>query len=224
MEYGLEASSLWYEKLSSFWESDAFARVQSHLAQSTVPVYPPKEQILRAFSLTPFEQVKVVLLGQDPYHGKGQAHGLAFSVEQGVKIPPSLRNIFKELQSDCQLSPPDHGDLSHWTEQGVLLLNTCLTVEEGNAGSHHKLGWETLTHLALSQLNEKKEPVVFLLWGNPAQSKLPLLTAPHHLVLTASHPSPLSARHSFFGCQHFSKTNQFLVSHECAPISWGSVI
>lgn len=220
MYYGLEQHSLWFEALSSFWESDTFSDLQSHLSQCTAPVYPPESQILRAFSLTPFEQVKVVLLGQDPYHGAGQAHGLAFSVEKGVKLPPSLRNIFKELQSDCGISPPNHGDLSHWAEQGVLLLNTCLTVEEGKAGSHHNLGWETLTHLALSKLNEKTEPVVFLLWGNPAKTKLPLLTAPHHLVLTASHPSPLSARHSFFGCGHFSKANQFLASHQRTPIDW----
>lgn len=221
MHYGLDPHSLWYQKLSPFWDSDTFHQLTSQLAQTTVPVYPPQEQILRAFALTPFDQVKVVLLGQDPYHGKGQAHGLAFSVEEGVRIPPSLRNIYKELESDCHITPPSHGDLSHWAEQGVLLLNTCLTVEEGKAGSHHKLGWEQLTHLALSALQETPSPLVFLLWGNPAQRKRPLLTAPHHLVLTASHPSPLSARHSFFGCQHFSKTNQFLSHHHIDPIHWG---
>lgn len=220
MLYGLEEESSWYRALSSFWDSDAFGQLQQVIDQSEALVFPPKEQIFRSFALTPLEEVSVVILGQDPYHGKGQAHGLAFSVEQGVKLPPSLKNIYKELESDCHIKPPTHGDLTAWATQGVLLLNTCLTVEEGKAGSHQKMGWETLTDFAISAINEKEDPVVFLLWGNPAKTKLPLLTNPNHLVLTASHPSPLSARHSFFGCKHFSKTNEFLSEKKKSPIQW----
>lgn len=222
MLYGLEKNSVWYEKLCPFLESDSFSSLEEQLRTSTSPIFPSEHQIFRGFSLTPWEEVSVVILGQDPYHGAGQAHGLAFSVEKEVKIPPSLKNIYKELERDCHFPPPDHGDLSSWATQGVLLLNTCLTVEEGKAGSHHNLGWEKLTDLAISSLNEKTDPVVFLLWGNPAQKKEALITNNPHLVLKASHPSPLSARHSFFGCGHFSKTNHFLTSHHKKTIQWNS--
>lgn len=182
-------------------------------------VYPPRGQWLRAFAETTFSSVKAVILGQDPYHGPGQANGLAFSVNPGVKIPPSLRNIFKELQSDCGISPPESGDLTAWAKNGVLLLNAVLTVREASPGSHRKLGWEQFTDAVLDALNQKEEPVVFLLWGNDARRKAERLTNPRHLVLEAAHPSPLSASRGFFGCRHFSKTAQFLAKAGI-PLDW----
>jgi uracil-DNA glycosylase len=186
-------------------------------------IYPPRGSRLRALELTPLDQVKVVILGQDPYHGAGQAHGLAFSVPQGVRVPPSLANIYKELASDLGLSAPSHGNLENWARQGVLLLNNALTVEEGRAGSHQKLGWEAITDAAVAAVAAREEPSVFMLWGNHARNKamrVPGLTAGRHLVLTAPHPSPLSAHAGFLGCRHFSQANAFLEATQRGAIDW----
>jgi uracil-DNA glycosylase len=189
-------------------------------------IYPSHEDRLRAFTLTPLEAVKVVILGQDPYHGAGQAHGLAFSVPEGVKVPPSLRNIRKEIASDCGGAAPAGGNLEAWARQGVLLLNTSLSVEEGRAGSHAKLGWEAVTDAAVAAVAAKAEPCVFMLWGAHAQRKaerVPDLSGQgRHLVLTAAHPSPLSARNGFFGSRHFSQANAFLEAHGRAAIDWNA--
>lgn len=194
--------------------------VEERINQETGRIFPPQEEIFSAFAHCPYEKVQVVILGQDPYHGQGQANGLAFSVAKDKKIPPSLQNIFKELEADCQITPPPHGDLSGWAKQGVFLLNTVLTVAEGQANSHRGIGWEAFTDAVLSLLQEKTEPVVFLLWGASSMKKEPLLTAPQHLILTAPHPSPLSAYRGFLGCGHFSKTNQFLLQQGKTPIQW----
>jgi uracil-DNA glycosylase len=186
-------------------------------------IYPPRESRLAAFDLTPLDKVKVVILGQDPYHGAGQAHGLCFSVAEGVKAPPSLVNVFKELASDLGLARPAHGNLESWARQGVLLLNTSLTVEQGRAGSHGKRGWEAITDAAVAAVAAKAEPCVFLLWGNHAQAKamrLPGLADGRHLILTAPHPSPLSAYAGFFGCKHFSQANAFLEAKGRGAIDW----
>lgn len=186
-------------------------------------IYPPRGSRLRALELTPLDGVKVVILGQDPYHGPGQAHGLAFSVPEGIKVPPSLVNIYKELASDCGVQAPGHGNLEHWARQGVLLLNNSLTVQEGQAGSHQNKGWEAITDAAVAAVAAKQEPCVFLLWGNHARKKaerVPGLSSSHHLVLTAPHPSPLSAHAGFFGCRHFSQANAFLTANGRDPIDW----
>jgi len=186
-------------------------------------IYPPRGERLRAFELTPLDRVKAVILGQDPYHGAGQAHGLAFSVPLGVKTPPSLANIQKELASDLGLERPDHGNLEAWARQGVLLLNNALTVEAGIAGSHQKLGWEAITDAAVAAVAARQEPCVFMLWGRHARKKaerIPDLTSGPHLVLSAPHPSPLSAHSGFFGCRHFSQTNDFLARHGRGRIDW----
>jgi uracil-DNA glycosylase len=186
-------------------------------------IYPPRGSRLRAFELTPLDEVKVVILGQDPYHGPGQAHGLSFSVPEGVKTPPSLVNIYKEIASDLGIAPPRHGNLEKWARQGVLLLNNSLTVEEGRAGSHQNLGWEPITDAAVAAVAAREEPSVFLLWGSHARNKasrVPALMQGKHLVLTAPHPSPLSAHSGFFGCRHFSKANAFLEQHGRSAIDW----
>ncbi len=183
-------------------------------------VYPEKENIFNALKYTPYEKVKVLLLGQDPYHGAGQAHGLAFSVQKGIQKPPSLVNIFKELKSDLDIEPPIHGCLTDWTKQGVMLLNTVLTVREGEPNSHKKLGWTIFTDKIIQLLNEREDPVIFLLWGRNAIEKLPLITKSRHFVLQSVHPSPLSASRGFFGCKHFSKVNKILDSMGKEPISW----
>ncbi len=186
-------------------------------------IYPPRGSRLAAMELTPLDAVKVVILGQDPYHGAGQAHGLAFSVREGVRIPPSLVNIYKELQADLGIPPAAHGNLSHWAQEGVLLLNNALTVEEGNAGSHQNLGWEAITDAAVAAVAAKPEPCVFMLWGAHAQKKaarVPGLAAGHHLVLKAPHPSPLSAYNGWFGCRHFSQANAFLEAHGRGAVDW----
>ncbi|MFL7034335.1 uracil-DNA glycosylase [Vibrio lentus] len=184
-------------------------------------VYPPQEQVFSAFDMTPFESVRVVILGQDPYHGANQAHGLAFSVLPGVKIPPSLRNMYKELAQDIEgFEIPSHGYLDTWASQGVLMLNTVLTVEEAKAHSHAKCGWETFTDTIIAELNQRSEPIIFLLWGAHAQKKGQAIDAEKHHVLVAPHPSPLSARRGFFGCQHFSMTNKLLSSINQQPIDW----
>ena len=186
-------------------------------------IYPPRGSRLRALDLTPLDRVKVVILGQDPYHGPGQAHGLAFSVPEGVRIPPSLVNIYKELKADLGLVPPPHGNLENWARQGVLLLNNSLTVEEGRAGSHQPLGWEAITDAAVAAVVAKEEPCVFLLWGNHARKKATRVAGlmnGHHLVLTAPHPSPLSAHAGFLGCRHFSRANAFLEDKGRGAIDW----
>ena len=184
-------------------------------------IYPPKADVFNAFNITPLENVRVVLIGQDPYHGPNQAHGLCFSVKRGIKPPPSLANMYKELTADITgFSTPSHGDLSAWAEQGVLMLNTVLTVEQGKAHSHAKAGWETFTAAALGLLNRQTQPIIFILWGSHAIKKGQVITAPQHHVLTGPHPSPLSAYRGFFGCGHFSKVNQLLIERGEAPILW----
>lgn len=186
----------------------------------TNTIFPAPQNVFNAFSLCPFDQVKVVILGQDPYHGAGQAQGLAFSVPDTVKIPPSLKNIYKEIQTDLGIAIPQSGNLEHWTKQGVFLLNTTLTVEEGKPNSHQGLGWETFTDAVIKTISDRKEHVVFLLWGNAARSKAALIDKTKHLVLEAPHPSPFSARNGFFGCKHFSKTNHYLRTHRLPEIMW----
>ena len=183
-------------------------------------IYPPGGQIFNAFELTPFENVKVVILGQDPYHGAGQAHGLSFSVARGVMPPPSLQNIYKELQTDLGLAHPGHGNLESWARQGVLLLNTCLTVEDGHAGSHQGKGWEQFTDAVIAALNRERDNLVFILWGRKAQNKGAVIDRDRHLVLTSAHPSPLSASNGFFGSRPFSAANTYLESHGIAPVDW----
>lgn len=183
-------------------------------------IYPDNSDIFRALEACPFEKVKVVILGQDPYHGAGQAHGLCFSVQKGVKIPPSLFNIYKELQSDVGVTPPQHGHLIDWAQQGVLLLNNVLTVEDGKAGSHHNKGWEQFTDRIVEILNDKKENLVFILWGSPAQKKAAKVDSTRHFLIKSVHPSPLSSYRGFFGSKPFSKTNDYLTSRGLAPINW----
>lgn len=185
-------------------------------------IYPKGSEYFNAFNSTPFEKVKVVILGQDPYHGPNQAHGLCFSVPKGVDIPPSLVNIYKEIQSDLKLSKDSfkHGNLNHWAEQGVLLLNSVLTVESGKAASHQGKGWEEFTTQAIRQISEQREKVVFMLWGAYAHKKGEIINATRHLILKAPHPSPLSAHRGFLGCRHFSKANLYLQSHGMKPIDW----
>lgn len=215
-------NSDWNPLITSFENSPEGKKIKSFLKNQTEEIYPPKDKIYHAFELTPLSQVKVVILGQDPYHGEGQAHGLSFSVPEGTPIPPSLRNIFKELATGCDIQNPPHGDLTSWAKQGVLLLNTCLTVTKGKANSHKGQGWETLTDLAITEVNQAKNPTVFLLWGANAHKKESLITNPHHLILKTVHPSPLSAYRGFLGCQHFSLTNQFLAQHGREKINWNN--
>lgn len=184
-------------------------------------IYPPGSEIFNALNTTPLSRVKVVILGQDPYHGAGQAHGLCFSVRRSVMLPPSLQNIYKEIQADLGIMPARHGDLTHWAEQGVLLLNSVLTVQAGQAASHQGRGWETFTDAVIRVLNEEREHIVFLLWGSYAQRKGRFIDTKKHLVLRSVHPSPLSAnRGGWFGCRHFSQTNRYLEAHGQAPIDW----
>ena len=212
----------WKNALKPEFEQPYFEALTQFVRQeyNTQRVYPPGNLIFNAFDLTPFDQVKVVLLGQDPYHGPGQAHGLCFSVQRGVPPPPSLQNVFKELAYDVDFKPPGHGDLTNWAEQGVLLLNTTLTVREGQAGSHRGKGWERLTDAAIRALVTQREHLVFLLWGRDAQSKEQLIDPSKHLILMSPHPSPLSAHRGFFGSQHFSEANAYLEKHGEAPINW----
>lgn len=201
-----------------FLEIATFLRTEKMTGKT---IYPPGGQIFNAFNLTHFDNVKVVILGQDPYHGAGQAHGLCFSVAPGIKPPPSLVNIFKEMNTDLGLPIPNHGTLTKWAEQGVLLLNASLTVRAGEPMSHAKIGWAQFTNAVIRKISEEKKNVVFLLWGKFAQEKQELIDVTrHHLILKAAHPSPFSADSGFFGCKHFSKTNQFLVQNGIDPIDW----
>ena len=184
-------------------------------------VFPPKEHIFEALKLTPYSKVKVVIVGQDPYHGLGEAHGLSFSVKPGVRVPPSLQNIYKEMYADIGIIEPSNcGDLTKWAMQGVLLLNAVLTVEKDKAGSHRDMGWEFFTDNIIKKINEKKEPVVYILWGSFARSKKNLITNPNHLIIESTHPSPFSAYNGFFGSKPFSKTNDFLKKNNVEPIDW----
>ncbi|MEI8203950.1 MAG: uracil-DNA glycosylase [Bacteroidota bacterium] len=210
IELQTEFSSSYFQALKEFLVSE----------KKTQQIFPPGSQIFNAFNFTPFDDVKVVLLGQDPYHGPGQAHGLCFSVPDGIAKPPSLINIFKEIQSDLNLPIPSSGNLTQWAKQGVLLLNATLTVRANQAGSHQRKGWENFSDAAIKKLSDKKEHLVFLLWGNYAIEKEKIIDTSKHLVLKAVHPSPLSAMRGFFGCKHFSKTNEYLKKHGLDEINW----
>jgi uracil-DNA glycosylase len=216
----IEAS--WKEILKEEFEKPYFATLKEFLLEekSKYAVYPPGELIFNAFRLTPFESVRVVLLGQDPYHGSGQAHGLCFSVPPGITVPPSLGNIFKEIERDIGIPVPRHGSLEKWAREGVLLLNATLTVRAGQPGSHQRKGWETFTNAVISRLSEKRVGLVFLLWGKYAQEKEAIIDTNRHYLLKAAHPSPYSAYNGFFGCRHFSKTNTILKNHGLEEIDW----
>ena len=209
-ELGAEFKKPYYAKLYEFVKNE----------YNTKQVFPPSDEIFTAFHLTSLKDVKVVIIGQDPYQGDGQAHGLCFSVKPDIETPPSLVNIYKELNSDLGCYIPNHGYLTKWAKQGVLLLNTVLTVRAHQANSHRGIGWEEFTDAAIRILNEQDRPIVYLLWGKPAQMKKNMLNNPKHLILEEPHPSPLSAYRGFFGCQHFSKTNEFLKENGLAPIDW----
>lgn len=212
----------WDLKLKIIWESPGFKNFYKKIIHEydTKEIYPPKDFIFNALKLTSYEKTKVVIVGQDPYHGKGEAHGLSFSVQKGIKIPPSLQNIYKELNDDLGIPPKDNGDLTGWALQGVLLLNSVLTVEKDKAASHRNLGWEPMTDYIIKLLNLKDEPVVFILWGNFAKEKAKIITNPHHYIIMSPHPSPFSAYSGFFGSKPFSKTNEFLIKNGLVPIDW----
>jgi uracil-DNA glycosylase len=221
MDVKIEAS--WKEILKDEFKKPYFLQISEHLKtekKQGKTIYPPGPLIFNAFEKTPFDEVKVVILGQDPYHGIKQAHGLSFSVQEGVQPPPSLINIFKELHDDVGVLIPNHGNLEKWAKQGVLLLNASLTVRAQEPMSHSKIGWEKLTNTVIEKISDLKEHVVFLLWGRFAQEKAALIDGKKHLILKAAHPSPLSAKNGFFGCRHFSKTNNYLVKHGIDPIDW----
>lgn len=221
MNVKIEAS--WREVLEDEFKKPYFKNIVDHLKtekEQGKVIYPPGPQIFHAFEATPFEEVKVVLLGQDPYHGPGQAHGLSFSVQKGVPPPPSLVNIFKELHDDVGVPIPNHGHLEKWARQGVMLLNASLTVRAGEPMSHSKIGWHKFTDCVISTISQKHEHIVFLLWGRFAQQKVELIDIKKHLILKAAHPSPLAAKSGFFGCRHFSMTNDYLMKHGKDPIDW----
>lgn len=212
----------WDQKLDVIWNSPGFQKfykmIMAEYDKKTI--YPPKDYIFNALKLTSYKDTKVVIVGQDPYHGEHQAHGLSFSVQKGVKLPPSLQNIYKELESDLGIPPRTDGDLTGWAKQGVLMLNAVLTVEKDKAASHRNLGWEPMTDYIIKLLNKKDEPVVFILWGNFAKEKAKLITNPNHYIIISPHPSPFSAYSGFFGSKPFSKTNEFLISKKMQPIDW----
>ena len=215
-------SNDWLTPLKPEFSKPYYAKLYQKVKEeyNTRRIYPPADDIFNAFSLTPLEKVKAVILGQDPYHGEGQAHGLCFSVRPDVEIPPSLVNIYKELEEDVGCYIPNNGYLEKWARQGVLLLNTVLTVRAHQANSHRGIGWEEFTDAAIRVLAAQDRPMVFILWGKPAQAKKPMITNPKHLVLFSAHPSPLSAYRGFFGSRVFSRTNQYLESHGLTPIDW----
>ncbi len=212
----------WREELEEEFNAPYFKDLKSFLVEEKkkYKIYPPGSQIFNAFNHTPFEGVRVVIIGQDPYHGTGQAHGLCFSVAYGIKPPPSLVNIFKELHSDVGMPIPSHGNLESWADQGVLLLNATLTVRANQAGSHQKKGWETFTDAVIKRISQKREGLVFLLWGRYAQAKAEIIDENKHHILKAAHPSPFSVHNGFFGCKHFSKTNEILKNQGNPEIDW----
>ena len=212
----------WDALLADEFKKDYYLQLRSFLKQeySTTRIYPPMNDIFNALKTTSYSDVRAVILGQDPYHGAGQAHGMCFSVQDGVAPPPSLINIYKELQSDLGIEPPNGGNLTKWAQNGVLLLNTVLTVRAGQPNSHKGKGWEILTDKIITLLNERPIPIVFILWGNNAKQKMSFITGKQHLILTAAHPSPFSAQYGFFGCRHFSKTNNFLAENGLKAIDW----
>ncbi len=213
----------WKEVLKDDFKKPYFQQIINHIKTERAGgkiIYPPGSLIFNAFNTTPFLEVKVVILGQDPYHGVGQAMGLCFSVPKGIQVPPSLQNIFKELKADTGMLIPNHGDLTAWAKQGVLLLNATLTVREAEANSHALIGWQQFTDAVISKISNEKKGVVFLLWGKFAQQKVVLINTQKHTVLTAAHPSPLSAHAGFLGCRHFNKTNKALMQQGLQPIDW----
>jgi uracil-DNA glycosylase len=219
----IQLEDSWKEALATEFSSDYMQQLKSFLLErkaSGAAIFPAGPNYFRALDLTPLDKVKVVILGQDPYHGPGQAHGLSFSVRPGVRIPPSLINIYKEIERDLGIAPPRHGFLESWAKQGVLLLNSVLTVERGQAGAHQGKGWEKFTDAIIHKVNEQAEPCVFLLWGSHAQKKASFINRDRHLVLKAPHPSPLSAHRGFLGCGHFSQANAFLQRNGRAPVEW----
>ncbi len=220
MEVRIEPT--WGAQLAPEFEKPYFVQLADFVRQEyrTQQIFPPKKLIFNAFDLCPFDRVKVVIIGQDPYHGIGQAHGLSFSVNEGVEIPPSLRNIYKEISSDLGIEPLQHGNLERWARQGVLLLNATLTVRANMAGSHQKHGWEQFTDTAIRTLAAQREHIVFMLWGNYAQQKAQFIDPTKHLILRSVHPSPLSASRGWFGCKHFSQANNYLIQNGLEPIDW----
>ncbi len=218
----VDLGNSWTERLADEFEKDYYQSLRQQLITEykTKTIYPSMYDIFNALKYTDYEDVKVVILGQDPYFNPGQAHGLSFSVKKGVPIPPSLQNIYKELQRDLGLTIPDHGELTAWARQGVLLLNATLTVRQGEPNSHQRLGWEQFTDRVIEALDQRPEPMVFLLWGNNAIKKASRIDPEHHLVLKTTHPSPLSASRGFNGCSHFSQTNQFLMENYGEAIDW----
>lgn len=212
----------WDQLLENEFQKDYYLSLRQFLISeyNSRRIFPPMEDIFNALRYTSYSDVKAVILGQDPYHGAGQAHGLCFSVKKGTPPPPSLQNIFKELNSELGIPVPSHGELTKWAKNGILLLNTVLTVREGAANSHKGKGWEILTDRIIELLNEREQPIVFLLWGGNARAKARLITNPKHLILQCAHPSPLSAYNGFFGCGHFIKTNEFLTANGIEPIDW----
>jgi uracil-DNA glycosylase len=212
----------WDNKLELIWNSEGFKKFYKIIENeyNTKTIFPPKDYIFNALKLTPYSNTKVVIVGQDPYHGVGEAHGLSFSVQEGIKIPPSLQNIYKELKDDLNIPIHNKGDLTKWGKEGVLMLNAVLTVEKDKPASHRNMGWELLTDYIIKVLNQKEEPVVFILWGNFAKEKTKYITNPNHYIITSAHPSPFSARNGFFGSKPFSKTNTFLTSKNIKEIDW----
>lgn len=222
MSDSIKIDQSWKNKLDSFFESSTFFSLKDFLLneKKKYRIYPPGNKIFSAFNLCPFDKVEVVIIGQDPYHGPNQANGLCFSVSDGIKPPPSLKNIFKEIQSDLNVEIPQSGNLEHWAKQGILMLNATLTVRANAAGSHQNKGWEEFTDTVIQILSEEKENLIFLLWGKFAQNKSALIDKDKHYILTAAHPSPFSAHYGFFGCKHFSKTNHILKQQSKSEIRW----
>ncbi|MCO4292337.1 uracil-DNA glycosylase [Solitalea sp. MAHUQ-68] len=219
----IELEPSWLSVLKDEFEKEYMVKLKTFLHEEEskgYEIYPNRADIFNAFNHTPFDKVKVVIIGQDPYHGAGQAHGLCFSVQKGVAVPPSLKNIYKELGTDLGLETPGHGSLTEWADEGVLLLNATLTVRANQAGSHQNRGWEQFTDTVIRILSEKKKGLVFILWGNYAKAKTALIDQKDHFILTAAHPSPFSAYNGFLGCRHFSKTNELLSQQGLAPVNW----
>lgn len=218
----VKINNQWDILLKDEFQKEYYLKLREFLKEEykTQTIYPNMNDIFNALKYTDFKDVKVVILGQDPYHGYGQAHGLSFSVKKGIKPPPSLVNIYKEIKEELGIEIPSHGELTSWANQGVLLLNTCLTVREAQPNSHKGKGWEIFTDKVISLLNESEEPIVFLLWGANAKSKISIINNPKHLILTSVHPSPLSAYGGFWGCNHFKKANEYLIQQGKTPIDW----